>query len=316
MALTAKPFAGISYTDADWRDLWNDLFDNGVLRYYLGSLAVTGGVSPLQVDTGTAIIQGVIVRNTTAVNVTVSTPAANTGGRIIVKINFTAKTVTIEAKMSASGVTTAPSLQQDTSIYEFSLATFIILTNGNISTLTDTRTYAKFRTQIDTNNIIDGTISDNDLADNAVITSKLANLAVTTAKIADTNVTTGKIANNAVDNTKIGNNVPTIVNRQGGNSANWSTEGNTNYSVNAQVKIQAGVKQCDFPGGGTTTNVQVTFPTAFTQAPIVFITIKDSANNVIRSFVTAVTTTTFQIGLALQSNALTSTNVNWFAIGQ
>jgi hypothetical protein len=86
--------------------------------------------------------------------------------------------------------------------------------------------------------------------------------------------------------------------RQGGSSTVWSTAGTTNQSVNTAVKIEFGVIALSV---GVATDI--TFPSAFSQAPIIFF----SPVPVLNSLSASVANVT--------SNFSGTTNISWMAIG-
>ena len=146
--------------------------------------------------------------------------------------------------------------------------------------------------------------------------TQLASNAVTTAKIADANVTAAKIAADAVDDTQVGNRVPQFYRRQGGDTNNWSTTGTTTYTP-GMVRMQSGARNISY---GTTgqgnASATMTFPTAFSQVPIVIVTCGDRFFSAAAESITA---SGFTLGSAyLVAGGVpspTSVNVYWLAIG-
>lgn len=323
MAVITLPYEAIAYTSQQWRDIWQDLF-NGVtastecvLSNVGNELAVSGSASPLSVATGTAAILGTIIRNTTALNVTVATPAATTGGHIIVETDITNKVGSIKSVLNTSGVNTAPALTQSNVLWQVRLATFSI-TNTGVITLTDTRGFLHYSTKIKGSQL-DSTTVDNvtienvgglRVKDNSITTAKIVNLSVTDVKIADNSVNTAKIVNDAVDNTKVGNRVPYLANRQGGDATNWQTPGTSNYTP-GMVRIQSGVMT-----SGPTNSTQVTFPVAFGAIPLVTATIASSGLTAYTVMIATVSISTVNIAVVNASGSVVSgVNVNWLAVG-
>lgn len=147
------------YSQQRWYDIFRKLFtpgqseSAGVVRGEGSELAVTGTASPLSVAAGAAVVRGFIYENTSSLNLTVSTPAATTGGRVVLEANWTAQTVRAKVVMSSSGVTTPPALTQtDGTTWQISLATFTI-TSGGAITLTDDRSFCHFGTKVDMDGI-------------------------------------------------------------------------------------------------------------------------------------------------------------------
>ena len=96
---------------------------------------------------------------------------------------------------------------------------------------------------------------------------------------------------------------PPIVYRQGGSTTNWNTSGTTNYTLTSgAVQMQAGTITM------TASPTTITFPTAYTNNPIVLITAYTTTATT-NPWVSAITTTTFSV---------TWTNfgtIEWIAIG-
>lgn len=115
----------------------------GVFPGVLNELAVTGSSSPLSVDTGRAVVYGFPYWADSSVSVAVSTPSVGTtGGRVVLRANWTAQTVRAVAVLNTDGTATIPSLTQSAgSTWDMPLATFTITTGGTI-TLTDAREWA------------------------------------------------------------------------------------------------------------------------------------------------------------------------------
>jgi hypothetical protein len=96
-----------------------------------------------------------------------------------------------------------------------------------------------------------------------------------------------------------------VIYRQGGDAANWSVGGLTNTPVSSgAVNIQVGARVT------STTTTAVTFPQAYVNTPIVFIT-KTGSTAVYLPAVSSITRTGFNI-IQLASDG---TTVNWMAIG-
>lgn len=147
------------------------------------------------------------------------------------------------------------------------------------------------------------------LASNVVTTAKILDANVTTAKIADANVTTAKVADTNITNAKLKYGM--IRYRQNGNSgdAAWNVNGSTNTDTSAKdTFIQAGTV---VPAGLTT---NITFPTAFTQVPLVFVTPAGSSGNFSAGwYIVLESTTGFSFVAADYTHV---TGIRWMAIGQ
>ena len=168
-------------------------------------------------------------------------------------------------------------------------------------------------------------VTSGKLAANAVIAGKVATNAVEAGDIATGGVTAGDIAtggvsataqlaNDIVDDTKVGNRVPQFYRRQGGSSSNWATKGNTSYTPTT-VRMQGGVKEWA-AGASTDGIVSVTFPTAFSNAPIVLVTVRGSiADDIVVSTQTPSTTGVVIMWKDAGGETHTSVEITWLAIG-
>lgn len=102
--------------------------------------------------------------------------------------------------------------------------------------------------------------------------------------------------------------------RQGGTSGDgaWNTAGTTNTDTSAKsVFIQVGTAT-----SSVTSAVTVTFPVAFTQAPIVILTPISASNGFFAEVDTAATTTQFTMTCWSATASLAAKTVQWIAIGQ
>ncbi len=274
----------------------------GVSHNVLNELAVTGVASPLSVATGSAICYGLYFSDA-VVTLAVATPAiGTTGGRVVLQTNWAgtggagleART-RLAVKMSADGNPAIPALTQAFgTTWEISLATFTI-TVGGVITVTDDRTFRRPTTVVNTDDIVNNAVDDTKIRNSAAlsvigrsvnsvgdpadivagdhtvlhrsgglllfgdaVTDDIANLAITTAKL----------ANDSVDDTKAGNRVPQFYRRQGGSATIWSTNGTSDYTPTA-VRMQGGTIRVALGGGNSTASTAITFPVAFSYAPIV-----------------------------------------------
>lgn len=204
-------------------------------------VAVSGG--NVTVATGAGIVYGYPYYNTATVNVTVGTPVVGTTGyRVVLRADWTARTVRIALLSGTDGSATIPSLTQNPgSVFEVSLATFTKTTAGVI-TLTDTRAYTQFSTHLGTNAVHSTTV----------------------------------LANNIVDDTKISNRVPVMAKRRGGSATDWSVAGTTNYDL-TQVKTYVSVASVTVNAGNKSAQVVVSLPdNYYVQTPTALVSIQDS----------------------------------------
>jgi hypothetical protein len=114
----------------------------------------------------------------------------------------------------------------------------------------------------------------------------------------------------AVDDTRVGNRVPQFYRRQGGNTSDWSVIGNTNYTPTS-VRIQSGVKQ-----GAAGSISTVTFPVAFSNKPIILITIVNNGAVNAYVYLINITATGFEVGAYDPiGETYLYLPINWLAIG-
>lgn len=143
------PAAG--HPQQHWLELLRDAFTSdryaseGVIAGMSAQLALTtiNGASPsIQIAAGGAFVYGYYYQNTSTLTLTLTKPSVGTtGGRIVLRTDWTLQTVRAVARQSADGTSTPPSLNQSAgSQFEISLATYTITTGGTI-TITDGRDY-------------------------------------------------------------------------------------------------------------------------------------------------------------------------------
>jgi len=148
------------------------------------------------------------------------------------------------------------------------------------------------------------------IAAGTVTPTLLAASSVTATKLAASAVTATKLADNSVNATAIGNRVPMLTHRQGGSATVWSTAGTTTRTPTA-VRMQCGTR-------AVVSEAAVTFPTAFSYAPVVMATPKGDKQGAGESFtvqVKSITTTGFQVAVLDADGAFSSSDVYWLAIG-
>ncbi len=171
---------------------------------------------------------------------------------------------------------------------------------------------------VETSKLDDYSVTTVKLDTDAVTSPKIQSLAVVAGKIADGAVSaTAKLANDIVDDTKVGNRVPALTKRQGGNASDWSTYGNINYIPTA-VRMQAGVRGLTVAAIDFTYSFPLTWPTAFSQPPIVLITLEYAATKLM-----IVTKNIIASGCTLQISTVDGSTfgsiitfpIHWLAIG-
>ncbi|MBU2051202.1 MAG: hypothetical protein KKH61_19820, partial [Gammaproteobacteria bacterium] len=151
------------WTDLFWRAVLNGTGNRGVLYGWRNNLAVTGVVTPVQVDTGGAVVYGLFYENDAALNVAIATPNYDTRqDRIVLRRDWTAQTarVTLLTGLEGGGL---PALTQSpdpggSGIYDIPLAALSTTTGGAI-TVTDEREYCTFSTVVPAASIASGQIA-------------------------------------------------------------------------------------------------------------------------------------------------------------
>lgn len=232
----------------------------GVLAGVINQLEVTGSASPLAVNTGVALVNGIYYQNTASVAVAVPTPSNGaTGHRVVLQALWSTQTVRAALISSSDGVSSLPALtQSENSRWEIGLASLTIDTDGTI-TLTDTRDYCHYATAL-------------------------------------------------------------VHKRKGGSSTEWNSAGSTNYTAGG-AKIQLGAKTLVWDDDEDSDELTVTYPSAFSRKPLVYVTLQNGADATKRKLlasVYSVSASSFQIkGQRTDgSSDLTTTAVaNWVAIG-
>jgi hypothetical protein len=134
VAESSQPWDASSYPASTDDDMNAAAFTDGVVEDKLNLLAVTGATSPVSVNTGWAWVNGKLYKNTAAVTVAVPTPAVSTRiDRIVLRANYTAKTVTIQRLAGVEGGAAPALTQTDGTTWEYSLAQASITTGGVIT---------------------------------------------------------------------------------------------------------------------------------------------------------------------------------------
>lgn len=324
----------------------------GVLRNVMGRLAVSGVASPISVAAGAALVEGFYYKNDASLNVTVPTPVGATRiDLIVLRADHSARTVRITRIEGTPGAG-APSMTQVAgTTWDVPLAQVTITTGGDI-TLVDQRFFCHFATMV-SGGMLDSDVADGTtlelsgtsvrIKDNGVSNAKLrdsaalsvigrsANSSGDPADIAASSdghvlrrsgtslgfgqVATAGLANDSVDDTKVGNRVPQFPRRQGGSSSNWQTAGTTTQTPGA-VRMQAGAVIVGAFGSNPTPTVEVTFPVAFSQPPLVFLSAGVTDNRIVHKFF-EITASGFSFNTyeALSGDVNANFTMQWLAIG-
>jgi hypothetical protein len=336
------------YASDRWRDMLRKLLQSdrvatgSVLFGVDNQLAVTGAASPLSINTGAALAYGFFYENDAAKALAITTPVVGTtGGRVILRADFAAQTVTAIVNRNTDGVAAIPVLVQTPgTTYDVPIATFTI-TTGGVVTLIDTREYAKFSarvygSQLDTSaadastlEVSGGALRVKDagitpaklaaaVAGNGLIGGAGAALEVNpdgvtleisgdAVRIKDLGVSLAKLAADSVDDTKAGNRIPQFYRRQGGNASDWSITGTTTYTPTS-VRMQGGSGVTNASGAAT-----ITFPVAFSQKPICFVSADTS--NLIFAQIRPLSATQAAVTLYDETGTGVIHAFSWLAIG-
>jgi hypothetical protein len=334
-----------SYSQADDADILRVLAAcagfEGVAPGFEDEMACSDGGSELvDVATGGAVVDGKAYINDAVQNIAV--PAASGGGntridRIVLRADWANFNVSVHRIAGTDAASpTAPSITQTSeTTYDIMLCQALVDTSGNI-TVTDERVWAAPQVDnttieetdgalnvkalgIDTGQLAADAVTGAKIAADAVTGAKIAADAVTGAKIADNaidsehyvdgSIDTAHIANDQVDDTKVGNRVPQFYRRQGGSATDWSSVGTTSRIPGA-VRMQAGALYM------SSADISVTFPTAFSEKPIVLISMNELTG--VNTYeagceVHDITTTGFKANLKINGSG--TSNVMWLAIG-
>jgi len=160
---------------------------------------------------------------------------------------------------------------------------------------------------------VDGSIDTAHLGDLQVTSAKLAASAVIAGKIATGGVSaTAQLADDVVDDTKVGNRVMKLTRRQGGNASAWATAGSTNYTPTG-VLMQVGREW-----SSASADVTVTYPTPFSNTPLIFCQVEDPIVDMDHHYhivFTSKITTGFTMGMYNELGARVNAQFSWMAIG-
>lgn len=325
------------YTLDNWRDLFFSAFGDGVTLE--GSqLAVSGTASPLSVAAGTAFVYGLYYENDSALSLPVTTPAATTGGHVVLEANWSAQTVRAKVVLSASGVTTPPAVVVTPgTTYQIRLASFTVTATGVI-TLTDARPFIQFNTNHvrRAGDVIPGDVGFTFNIDPALVPtldgSRNARVAynrsggageVDLVAAGGTAASTFRAYRRNNDGTLVQHfevtptaligpigTVAQLSHRRGGSSTNWSTPGTTAYVVTGAIREQVAMFTISIPAGQVSSLATLTFPNAFSSPPVVLVTAQEESTSDTEqgpiASLGAVTATTAQIRVSRRNPANTS----------
>lgn len=137
----------------------------GVLPNYGGDLVVSGTASPLSIATGAAIVNGIPYENDAVINsgavVTIPTPVVGpTAHRIVLRADYAANTVRAALLSALDGISVAPAVTQNSSVWEITLATLSITTGGVITVAAALASrYIHFNTKVDADMLDDNLLT-------------------------------------------------------------------------------------------------------------------------------------------------------------
>lgn len=304
------PAAG--YSADQFAAFMEKAFSSGVLTGIGGELTVSGTGSPLAVATGACFGSGYFHESTAVENVTVTSPSATTGFRIVVRFTWSVPEARIKLSISADGVPTPPALVQTPgTVWEVNLATGSITSAGAITLDTSVKELATFSTKVppldpdtvDTVNIVDGAIEEEKIGAGEVVQGKLG-----TDSVIETN-----ILDEAVTRLKLGDGALRIPYREGGHADHWYVPGSTTY-VPAIVEIQIGSVELSMNDGVDNTNSTITYPQPFVNAPIIFLSTGYGEKQELSAHL--INYDDFLVVIERwDSSGYTEFNVHWMAIG-
>lgn len=278
----------------------------GVFPNTANGLSVSGIASPLALNTGRAIVYGFPYWNDASLNLAVTTPSVgDTGGRVVLRATYSTQQVRAAVILSNDGTAALPALtQSDGAIWEIPLYSFVIDTSGDIYT--------------DSGKTTPGVTDEREFVGPWVDTTTIE-IAVDPGyiRVPDGGIGTTQLAADSVTGDIVGDRVPQIHRRQGGSASNWITAGSTTYTP-GDVRMQVGSRTWS-GGAAASGSLSITFPVAFSEAPIVLVTLVEipvASTLEIIVGITNVTTTGFDIRwLDVGANTHVAVQFTWQAIG-
>jgi hypothetical protein len=333
-----------AYTQAqvsDWlrRTHLNDPTAQGVIPDYpkTGSkeLAAAASGTTVNVSPGAAVVYGFPYESTATEGIVVPTPTiGTTGHRIVLRADWTARTVRLALISSSNGVSALPALTQNAgTTWEIAIYSLTI-TTGGVITLTDVRGWLHANTRVSTAMLDDGAVATAKLADGSVSSAKLASGAAL-ANLANASVTAAKLASGVAvanlgytpwhagnDGDGSGLDADTIagldlapLRRQGGNATNWGSSGGTTAYTPATARIQVGFTTViTILNGQNEATIAITFPTAFSAVPLIWVCADSTAPVMTYASLVSATGATLRVGRSGTSGNH-PVQLYWFAIG-
>lgn len=126
------------YTSTEFVKIYRAMTANGVVKSHLNEMAVTVDGLDVSVNTGAAFLNGRYGEITTAKALAVTSTGSVHIDRVILKLDVSARTITVEVKQGAA---TPPTLTQNETVYEMSLAQITVPASGVSAVLADERTF-------------------------------------------------------------------------------------------------------------------------------------------------------------------------------
>lgn len=282
----------------------------------------TGGSDrKVRIKTGGAIVDGKALDQDVLEDMLLDTTPTYRRDRIVLKCEWGAvNTVRITVLKGTDGSETPPTIpapNPTTLVYQ-ALWQVRIVSSGAVTLEADERVFASITDEVTIElntsagviRVKSSGITAAQIAPDAVGTSELAIDAVENENIAANAVETDNLVNNAVFEDKIGERVLGLDRRQGGDINDWDDPGPTNRTP-GNLRMRVGSIQ--WTGGAVGNGTKsVTFPIAFANTPLVFITALDY--EVIGSPL-APGTTGFTINWKSTVGAKTAITFFWMAIG-
>lgn len=133
------------YTATEFVKLYKAMTANGVVKGEAEEMAVELNGLTASVKTGSAFVQGRYGEITTAKNLTLTTSGVARIDRIVLKVDIPNRTFSVEVKQGGAA---APTLTQNATVWEISLAKINVPASGVSTTMVDERTFFYKPTQV------------------------------------------------------------------------------------------------------------------------------------------------------------------------
>lgn len=312
----------------------------GVAPGHLNSLACTAnGANTVAVNTGGAMVDGKWYHNDASMNVNIPS-AVGVGNtridRIVLRADWAGYDVAITRIAGTNAASpVAPAITQTSgTTYDIMLCRALVTTAGTV-TVTDERVWALPGAQAALSVLgrasnsagkvaaiaaaSDGHVlrrSGTAIAFGTIGGAGIANDAIDSQHYAAGSIDTEHVANDAIDDTKVGNRVPQFYRRQGGLSNDWAAYGTTTYTPTT-VRMQAGATRVTYTGAEVYKSVEVTFPQAFSQPPIVLATPYGiyHAQHFVTVTATDSTASSVWLRVKVDDTGIQQVQIHWLAIG-